>query len=68
MIRLRISATECNYSGIDRQLKEQFIYGLNDNKDVTSYQVVTLARQVEAQRTHTAVLSDLKVYQQFNAI
>ena len=30
MGRLRIAAAECNYKEIDRQLKEQFIHGLND--------------------------------------
>ena len=29
--RLIISVTECNYNNIDRQLKEQFIHGLNHN-------------------------------------
>ena len=27
---LHIAAVECNYQEIDGQLKEQFIYGLND--------------------------------------
>ena len=32
MGRLRITVIECNYKVIDRQLKEQYIHGLNDNK------------------------------------
>ena len=83
MGRLRILATECNYKDIDRQLKEQFIHGLNnsgmmveiirelskgENKDMTSNQVLFWPKQVEAQRAQTAVLNDLKVYQQFDAI
>ena len=28
--RLHVVAAECNYREIDRQLKEQFIHGLND--------------------------------------
>ena len=56
--------TECNYKEIDRQLKEQFIHGLNNNKMlieiickfiaikdknvVASEQVVAWARKVEA--------------------
>ena len=28
---LRLAAVECNYKEIDRQLKEQFMHGLNDN-------------------------------------
>ena len=31
MCRLRLAAVECNYKALDRQLKEQFIQGLNDN-------------------------------------
>ena len=30
MGRLRIAVAECNYTEIDRQLKEQFIHGLNN--------------------------------------
>ena len=30
MGRLHVAVAECNYSEIDRQLKEQFIHGLND--------------------------------------
>ena len=28
--RLRIAATECNCQELDRQVKEQFIHGIND--------------------------------------
>ena len=31
MGRLRLATVECNYKEIDRQLKEQFIHGINDN-------------------------------------
>ena len=30
MGRLQVAAVECNYQEVDRQLKEQFIHGLND--------------------------------------
>ena len=30
MGRLHVVAVECNYREVDRQLKEQFIHGLND--------------------------------------
>ena len=30
MARPRLEAVECNYKEIDRQVKEQFIQGLND--------------------------------------
>ena len=32
MGRLRTAMVECNYNKIDRQLKEQFIHGLNDEQ------------------------------------
>ena len=28
--RLCVASVECNYQEVDRQLKEQFIHGLND--------------------------------------
>ena len=30
MGRLLVAAVECNYQEVDRQVKEQFIHGLND--------------------------------------
>ena len=30
MGRLHVAAPECNYRELDRQLKEEFIHGLND--------------------------------------
>ena len=66
MGRLRIAVAECNYKEIDRQLKEQFIHGLNDkamldevvreltaknsSKQMNSEDVLLWARQIEAQR------------------
>ena len=35
MGRLRAEAMECNYKEVDRQLKEQFIHGLNDSEMLT---------------------------------
>ena len=32
MHRLRTAAMEGNYKDVDRQLKEQFIHGLNDSE------------------------------------
>ena len=32
MGRLRTAVVKCNYKEIDRQLKEQFIHGLNDEE------------------------------------
>ena len=64
---------ECNYTEVERQLKEQFIHGLNDrcmleeiikeltaandNEQITSEGVLAWAKRVEAQRTQAAVLS-----------
>ena len=66
MDTIRLSATECNYKEIDRQLKKQFIDRLNYNdmlveikrqltnteeyKDVTSEQVLAWEKGVEAQK------------------
>ena len=35
MGRLRIATKECNYKETGRQLKEQFIHGLNVNSDMS---------------------------------
>ena len=67
MGRLRLAAVECNYKEIDRQLKEQFIHGLNYNdmlvgiirkltkteesKDVTSEQVLAWAKKIGGSKT-----------------
>ena len=61
-----IAAIECNYKEIHRQLKEQFIHGLNDtdisaeiirqltkiheDTEVTDGKVVSWAKRVDAQR------------------
>ena len=76
-------STECNCNDVYQQFKEQFIHDLYDNemideiiseltkgknKDVTINQVLPWARWVEVQRVQTAVLNDLKIYQEFDAI
>ena len=84
MGRLWIVAITCNYKGTDRQLKEQFMHGLNDNvmmaeiikelreteenKDVTSNEVLQWARWVEAHRTQMAVHNNLKIDQEYHVI
>ena len=81
---LRISATECNYKEIDRQLKEQFIHDLIDNdisieiirelmkiedkESITSEQVLAWARRVEAQKVQSAILENSKEIQDFARI
>ena len=66
MERLHIAAVECNYQEVDRQLKEQFIHGLNDkhileetikeltamktDDHITSGGVLAWAKMIEAQK------------------
>ena len=82
--RLYVAAVECNYQEIDRQLKEQFIHGLNDKhmleeiiKELTatsnddhimSWGVLAWAKRVEAQRAQTAVLDTVTESRQFDKI
>ena len=84
MGRLRIVAAECNYKEIDRQLKEQFIHGLNDkamldaivrelmaknsSEQTNSEDVLLWARQIEAQRAQAAILSDLTEAQKIDKV
>ena len=71
-----MSAIECNYTEIDRQLKEQFIHGLSnrgmsieiireltkmgDNESITSEQVLAWARRAGAQKGKSTILENLK--------
>ena len=84
MGRLHVTSVECNYQEVDRQLKEQFIHGLNDkhmleeiikelmvtNNDdhMTSGSVLALAKRVEAQIVQAAVLNMLTESRQFDKI
>ena len=77
-------AVECNYRELDRQLKEQFIHGLNDrcmleeiikeltaaNTDdqITSEGVLAWAKRVEAQRAQAAVLNTITELRQFDKV
>ena len=61
-----IAATECNYKEINRQLKEQFIHGLNDK--VTNEQVLVWARRVAAQKVQSAILESLNETKDFDKI
>ena len=66
---------ECNYKQYDRFQKEYFIDGINDDaatseiikelttiktRDITSDEVLLLAKEVMAQRLQTAMLENLK--------
>ena len=84
MGRLHIAAVECNYQDVDRQLKEQFIHGLNDkhmleeiikeltatNNDdhITSGGVLAWAKRVEVQRAQAEVLNMLTESRQFDKV
>ena len=76
-------AAECNYREIDRELKEQFIHGLNDkvmldevireltaksNEQMTSEGILAWAKRVEAQQVQAAILNDIMDSHQFNKI
>ena len=75
MGRLRTAVVECKYKEVDRQLKEQFIHGLNDNEmlaeiireltkckenvTIPSEAILVWAKSVEAQKAQGAVMSSL---------
>ena len=84
MGRLCMVAEECGYKEIDRQLKEQFIHGLN-NKDMlgkiikelttksndeqtTSEGVLVRVRRVEAQRAQATILNNITETCQFDKV
>ena len=84
MGRLHVVAAECNYRELDRQLKEQFIHGLNDkcildkiireltatNNDehITSEGVLIWAKGIEAQRAQVTVLNTITESHQFDKV
>ena len=84
MGKLRMANTEYNYMEINKQLKEQFIHGLNDsgmsiqiinectkieeNDNVTNEQVLPWARSVEAQKAHSGILENLNETEDFDNI
>ena len=72
---LCMAAAECGYKKIDRQLKEQFIHGLNDrvmldeiireltsktnSQQTTNEDVLAWAKRVKVQRAQASVLNDI---------
>ena len=84
MVTEQMAAAECGYKEVDRQLKEQFIHGLNDkimldkiireltsktsNMQMTSKDVLAWAKRVKAQRVQAAVLNDLTEIKAFGKI
>ena len=84
MGRLCVVAAECNYREIDRQLKEQFIHGLNDkcmldeiireltsknnDEQVTSEGMLIRAKRIEVQRAQATILNNITESCQFNKV
>ena len=81
---LSVAAIECNYQEVDRQLKEQFIHGLNDKNmleeiikelmivrgddQITNENVLAWAKRVEVQWAQVAVMSRITETKEFNKI
>ena len=84
MGKLRIATTECNYKEFDRQLREQFIHGLNDSdmsieiikeitkieedNNMTSEKALAWARRVEVQKAQSAILENVYEAEDFDKI
>ena len=84
MGRLWVVVAECNFRELDRQLKEQFIHGLNDqlmldeiireltaknnDEQVTSEGELTWAKQIEAQRAQATILNNITKLHKFDKI
>ena len=82
--KLRVTAIECNYQEVDRQLKEQFIHGLNDknmlediinkltvvksDEQITSGNVLAWVKRVEAQMVQAAIMSAITKSKEFDQI
>ena len=84
MGRLCVMVVECNYRELDRQLKEQFIHGLNDklmldevireltakanDEQVTSEGMLTWAKRIEVQRAQATMHNNITELHQFDKI
>ena len=84
MGRLRTAAMELKYKEVNKQLKEQFIHGLNDqnmlteiirqltksdeNMIIPSEHVLTSVKRAEAQRDQTAVFNSSHKVKNFDTI
>ena len=82
--KLCMASAECRFKEIDRQLKEQFIHGLNDesmldeiireltsrngNVQTTSEDVLVWTKRVEAQRVQASMLNDITETKAFNKV
>ena len=81
---LCIAAAECGYKEMDRQLKEQFIHGLNDkvmldeiireltskttSQQTTSEDVLAWAKRVKTQRAQASILNDITETKTFDKV
>ena len=72
---LHMAAAECGYKEIDRQLKEQFIHGLNNKimldkitRELTSEDVLAWAKRVKSQRVQASMLNDITETKAFNKV
>ena len=84
MGRLHVEVAECNYREVDRQLKEQFIHGLNDKcmldeiireltakndeEQVTSEGMLIWVRRTEALRAQAAILNNITESHHFDKV
>ena len=84
MGRLWLSAIECNYKALDRQLKEQFVHGLNDTdmlgeiiweltkihekEEITGKNVLSLVKRVKVQRAQSAMMNSLTEAKEFDKL
>ena len=82
MGRWHVAAVECNCRELDRQLKEQFIHGLNDkdmlgkiikeliasnsDDEITSEDMLAWVNRVEVERAQATVLNTITELQQFD--
>ena len=84
MGRIWLSAIECNYKEIDRQLKEEFIYVLNDteilgelikeltkiceNEEITRENVLSWVKRVEVQKGQSSIMNSLTQVKEFDKL
>ena len=73
MGRLWLSAIECYYEDIDRQLKEQYIHGLEltkvcENEEITSENELSWAKRVGVQRAQSIIINSLTGAREFDKL
>ena len=84
MGHLCMAAAECGYKEVDRQLKEQFIHGLNNkvmlneiireltsktnSEQTTSKDVLAWAKRVKVQRVQASILNDITETKTFDKV